>query len=227
MGSRTFVYESSFAKSTCRRSVVYRVTPRNLGSVALAPAPGASGQRVSHNAGMACRSSVANLSESIRLQTNASHFGEHPAPPSRVRIATPLVVNCSRSVRTVLLRTITDPGTSASCWEHDHPGLYQVVTDGGITFTQWVNGSSPLAPTKRNSLRRSGRTERRRLAQLVEHHLHTVGVNGSSPLAPTTSNPMTPLTLDERPRGVFFCAFCQVFAKVFARSDFSPGIQHP
>src|SRR5262245_16290354 len=33
----------------------------------------------------------------------------------------------------------------------------------------------------------------RRLAQSVEHHLHTVGVAGSSPLAPTTTQPLTPL----------------------------------
>src|SRR5258706_14652530 len=30
-------------------------------------------------------------------------------------------------------------------------------------------------------------TPNRRLAQSVEHHLHTVGVSGSSPLAPTKS----------------------------------------
>ena len=34
----------------------------------------------------------------------------------------------------------------------------------------------------------------RRLAQSVEHHLHTVGVIGSSPIAPTTPKFLTPLT---------------------------------
>src|SRR6266498_5557789 len=43
----------------------------------------------------------------------------------------------------------------------------------------------------------------RRLAQSVEHHLHTVGVSGSSPLAPTNANSLMPLGL-YRPSGSFF-----------------------
>jgi hypothetical protein len=54
----------------------------------------------------------------------------------------------------------------------------------------------------------------RRLAQLVEHHLHTVGVNGSSPLAPTNRHP-TKRRPVERPGGVFvLCIITLVLASV-------------
>src|SRR5437879_891869 len=43
----------------------------------------------------------------------------------------------------------------------------------------------PLPPRNRKVYSFVETTPNRRLAQLVEHHLHTVGVTGSSPVAPT------------------------------------------
>lgn len=62
----------------------------------------------------------------------------------------------------------------------------------------------------------------RRLAQLVEHHLHTVGVNGSSPLAPTKCNSLTPLRLANRAAFVFGGRTLQVFEEVLDESGLGP-----
>jgi hypothetical protein len=52
----------------------------------------------------------------------------------------------------------------------------------------------------------------RRLAQLVEHHLHTVGVNGSSPLAPTTHQTVHAAHVKLKRSGVSrFSLLCEVF----------------
>ena len=48
--------------------------------------------------------------------------------------------------------------------------------------------------------------ERRRLAQLVEHHLHTVGVTGSSPVAPTTPTHSNRRLVEETGLKVVSCA---------------------
>jgi hypothetical protein len=83
--------------------------------------------------------------------------------------------------------------------------------------------SAIVNPFAGNSVRRQFvDTDPRRLAQLVEHHLHTVGVNGSSPLAPTKSPPSTP---PGRKTGRCFAVFdVQVFAGSWLGPKDAPNV---
>src|SRR5205807_10389485 len=57
----------------------------------------------------------------------------------------------------------------------------------------------------------------RRLAQSVEHHLHTVGVSGSSPLAPTKMQATNAAQVkQDRAAFPFSDSTLQVLAQVFA-----------
>ena len=62
----------------------------------------------------------------------------------------------------------------------------------------------------------------RRLAQLVEHHLHTVGVTGSSPVAPTNTT-HTPLRFRRLSRRSVLVHDIRVPEKVFDGSESGPN----
>src|SRR5258708_37400546 len=80
----------------------------------------------------------------------------------------------------------------------------------------------PLPRRNRTRPRFVDSTHHRRLAQSVEHHLHTVGVIGSSPIAPTTLNHSRRSGYANRAAFPFSASPLQVFEEVFDGSGLGP-----
>src|SRR5207237_587482 len=89
------------------------------------------------------------------------------------------------------------PRTESIAAARNGPALYSAINTltRGATAGHAILAAPPPAPAGIARKGGSLTSTHRRLAQSVEHHLHTVGVIGSSPIAPTNTG-LPP----ERPR---------------------------